>query len=283
MSSKYSLVVVTVLMASFYAPALPVALIFAIVSLTVLYWADKYLLLRRTSLPFSLGSDLAESMIEHLEWAVFLYAAGNALIVYSLIDNTGQLAYKGIPKIWVWLSFIASLLHIFLPMAIINEKLFRIKDRERDEMPYTEAKSKNIFITDYDLLNPIQQEQVNIRQYKLQKKKTKEQKKVKDAKDAKDNIALAMVANAVDQEEQRPEFELPDSAQKTLENFIGSLEMFSERVDVEPRKARQKNRNPRIMKKLSALKTLTPQRSNDMASFEIAVPKSPFSKEKHNE
>ena len=259
MSSKYSLLVTTVLLAAFYAPALPVALIFAMICLTLIYWSDKYILLRRTALPFSLGSELPESMIEHLEWAIFLYACGNAIVAYTLVDNTGELAYSTIPKYWVWLSMAVSLLHIVLPMQLINEKLFKIKSRQENRKEtYEDSKPK--FFTDYDLLNPIQQEQRTTKLYKLQKKKPKKNKD----QDKKDNLPAAQEEPAAfDQEAQKQEEdEIQAIAQKTLGSFFDALERFSENVDEEPRRASKENKNPRVfLKTISALKALTPTNS----------------------
>ena len=71
LSLKYSSLIKTVLLTCFYAPAMPLSIAIAIFGLILTYWVDKYLLLRRTALPTSLGDELSRAMIEYLEWMSF--------------------------------------------------------------------------------------------------------------------------------------------------------------------------------------------------------------------
>lgn len=89
MADKYATLIRTILLASFYAPAIPFALIFSLIGLLLTYWADKvfffmefyilnislkYVLLRRIALPKSLNNDLTNTMVEYLEWMAFMFS-----------------------------------------------------------------------------------------------------------------------------------------------------------------------------------------------------------------
>jgi len=252
MSYKYSLVVKSVLLASFYAPSLPIILVFAIFGLTFIYWVDKYIFLRRSALPFSLGSELAESMIEHLEWSTFIYSLGNLLVVYSLDDQTGELAYETVPKIWAWLAIIVSLVHIFLPMAAINESLFDVIDEVTENIPYSKARSK--FFTDYDVANPISHE-------KAIASSRKERREVEvDKRGTRPLDIPTLDTGRVTEEELKIDLETSnqDLAESTFEDHFGALRRFAQEVQVKPMKAKLKNPNPKLVRKNQLLKVLSP-------------------------
>jgi len=250
MSYKYSLVVKTVLLASFYAPSLPIILVFAILGLTFIYWVDKYIFLRRSALPFSLGSELAESMIEHLEWSTFIYALGNLLVVYSLDDHTGELAYETVPKVWAWLAIIVSLVHIFLPMAAVNEKLFDVVDEVTETIPYSKARSN--FFTDYDVANPISHD----RAISSSRKERSEIKRIAGPVDVPtlDSGRAAEEELKIDLETSTQQF-----AESTFEDHFSTLRRFAQDVQVKPMKGKLKNTNPKLARKNQLLKVINPQ------------------------
>lgn len=246
MSYKYSLVVKSVLLAAFYAPSLPIIIVFSIIGLALIYWVDKYIFLRRTALPFSLGSELAESMIEYLEWSTFIYALGNLLVVYSLDDHTGALAFRTVPKIWAWLALVVSLVHIFFPMAALNEKLFDVVDEVTENLPYSKAKS--YFLTDYDIENPISRDKalVNSR---------KERKKLNRAHPDQVAISAPVEEHEVDL---HVDLEKP-SSENTFEEFFDSLKSFALEVQVKPMKCKMQNKKPKALRKTQIMKVLNTQ------------------------
>jgi len=241
MSYKYSLVVKSVLLASFYAPSLPIIIVFSIIGLALVYWVDKYIVLRRAALPFSLGSELAESMIEYLEWSTFIYALGNLLVVYSLDDHTGALAFRTVPKIWAWLALVVSLIHIFLPMAAINEKLFDVVDKVTETLPY--GKAKSYFLTDYDIENPVSHDKALV-------SSREERKKLKIA--GHDQLAIA--------EEQKVDVDLEKPiSENTFEEFFDSLKSFALEVQAKPMKCKLQNKKPKTLRKTQIMKVLNTQ------------------------
>ena len=156
MSYKYAMLMKTILLTCFFAPAIPIALIISVLGLSAMYWVDKYLLLRRAALPSALGGELTRSMIEYIEWAGFMYAAGNAFFYYTLQDLSGNQATESSPVI-VWAGVILSLINIYLPMGYINKMLFEIVDDVSEEDVYDFARLG--FYTDYDIANPVTRKQ----------------------------------------------------------------------------------------------------------------------------
>lgn len=51
MADKYSSVLRTLFITAFFSPLMPIALPFGIISVVLLYWSDKYNLLRRHIIP----------------------------------------------------------------------------------------------------------------------------------------------------------------------------------------------------------------------------------------
>jgi len=153
MADKYATLIRTILLASFYAPAIPFALIFSLVGLLLTYWADKYVLLRRIALPKSLNNDLTNTMVEYLEWMAFMFSLGNLMFMYTLKDSQSDLVYDSTASIWNWITLGVSLFHIYFPMEWLNRILFPITKERTETDSYEQARFD--FTTDYDIENPI--------------------------------------------------------------------------------------------------------------------------------
>jgi len=153
MSLKYSMLIKTMLLTSFYAPAMPAGIIITIIGLIFLYWSDKYALLRRNCLTLSLNSRLNSSMIEYLEWMAFTFAMGNLMLMFTLIDTEGERAYNRTHRIIIWVTLVVSFVSIVFPMERLNRQWFKIQDEVTEDETYDQAKPK--FTIDYDLQNPI--------------------------------------------------------------------------------------------------------------------------------
>lgn len=74
LSYKNALLVKGMLFAAFYAPALPTVLVIMLIGIALTYATDKYVLLRRAVLPYSIEDDLTRVMTELLEWMPFAFA-----------------------------------------------------------------------------------------------------------------------------------------------------------------------------------------------------------------
>jgi len=150
---KYAGMIKTVLLATFYTPAMPFALIFTTVGLALWFWADKWVLIRRLVLPKSINNDLTDSMVEYLEWAVFTFAAGNVVYVYTLKNSLGEFAFDDTSRALVWVTLGISLFHIYFPMEALNKKLLPIHQKACETKTFSEARLN--FTTDYDIENPL--------------------------------------------------------------------------------------------------------------------------------
>jgi len=153
---RYAMVIKFVLMATFYAPAVPFALVFTIIGLGLFYWANKYMLLRVMTTPRPINTDLTDTMVRYLEGAKAAFAVGNLLYVSTLRNKEDDLAFSDTGRGLIWVTLTISLLHFFLPMSSINEKIFKTeKSKPKAE---TFHKARLDFITDYDIENPVTHE-----------------------------------------------------------------------------------------------------------------------------
>lgn len=153
LSYQNSFLVKTVLVSAFFAPAVPFALIISILGLILNYWVDKYLLLRRNSLPISLGNDLNTYMLSVLEWTSCAFSIGNLLFILTLEDSSHLSVFSNVSKIIVLLAIFLSLLHTFFPMDFFSSKLLRNQQASMDNKLYDDSRVQ--FPTDYDIENPV--------------------------------------------------------------------------------------------------------------------------------
>ena len=150
---RYGYMVETMLYVAFYAPVMPMALVLTLVGLVISYWTEKFVFLRNCLLPNSLSSQLQECMIEYLEWVGFMYALGNLIFYTNLQDSAGNMGIETTPKYLIYVAMIFSLIHIFFPMQLLNEKLFPLIDEVTEFVDYEDARLT--FLSDYDIANPV--------------------------------------------------------------------------------------------------------------------------------
>jgi len=84
---RYTILLKTMYLVSFYAPVLPSFLLWGMLSLFLTYWIDKYNLLRRRSVLDSMSTELSIEMTEMLEYCLILYALGNLAAMIYLIES----------------------------------------------------------------------------------------------------------------------------------------------------------------------------------------------------
>lgn len=166
---KNALLVKTMLLTAFFAPVIPFSLIFAIVGLTFNYWVDKYLLLRRNVLPIALQNELCVNMIENIEWMGLMFGLGNLIFVLGLQNAEGVSVYETISKGLVYailgLGFVLSQ----IPSEALNDKFLPIVDEVTEFNTYDGIRLE--FTTDYDLQNPVTNQQAMEEHAKLLEEK----------------------------------------------------------------------------------------------------------------
>lgn len=150
---KHAFLSKTVLVSAFFAPAIPLALVVSIVGLILCYWTDKYVLLRRCSLPASLDHALSNHILKTLEWTPFMLCAGSLVFIITLQDFSGSLVYSDIPNWLIFTPLALSILYVFIPTKRLNEFFFPIPHRAIEDQTYEDARVS--FATDYDIENPV--------------------------------------------------------------------------------------------------------------------------------
>jgi hypothetical protein len=70
----YANVMKTMLFTAFYATLIPAGAAFSLLSIILLYWVMKYLLLRRFSRPLPTNQNLCEEMVDYLELFFIVFA-----------------------------------------------------------------------------------------------------------------------------------------------------------------------------------------------------------------
>jgi len=151
-SAKYSAYIKTMWMTALFAPLIPVVIAISLVGLTLRYWLDKFLLIRRNSAPKMMGKKLSMRMLKYLELTPFWFGLGSLLInVYSR-EYYHELSFGIVICLVVML---VSLVHLFVPTNKIGKKLRKAQKRKSKTVSYSEAQLA--FSTDYDRSYPLTQ------------------------------------------------------------------------------------------------------------------------------
>lgn len=144
--------------AAFYTSVMPIGILISLIGIIISYWTDKYLLLRRHTRIWILGSELNDAMLQYLEFVPFFMSIGNILFHLLIYDNltTGDL----LPDI-IGLCF--GFVNIIFPAQLLYRLLFEEQQEKHNEnykLPYKQARF-NPFYTDYDRENPVTKEEAN--------------------------------------------------------------------------------------------------------------------------
>jgi hypothetical protein len=140
----YATVTKTIMLTFFYAHLLPWGSIFAAVGLSLSYWAEKWMLLRRDNRPPPLSDQLASEMVNfNIEMMIVAYAAGCCTWESYVFEKVH-------PATYVQLAL--SILYYLLPLEIFFESCLR-EAEVLTSKPYDEV--RHIFWADYDRSNPI--------------------------------------------------------------------------------------------------------------------------------
>mmetsp|Transcript_20033 Transcript_20033/g.17108 ORF Transcript_20033/g.17108 Transcript_20033/m.17108 type:complete len:229 (+) Transcript_20033:1599-2285(+) len=154
LSYKYASLIKNMLVCSFYASAMPIAIVIQFVALALQYWADKISLLRTTALPVAMGKEISDAMIEQLEYFAFFFAIGQLIFIRTLQNTQGDLAYPTSSNVLVYVMIVISLVNMIFPMEVLNKILFKIKNDVTENTNFKQARIRE-FSTDYDVENPI--------------------------------------------------------------------------------------------------------------------------------
>ena len=76
-----------VLVSSFFASMQPIACIFCLIGLFLLYWTKKYLLLNRYTRPEDYGKSVNAKMMGFIDFAPFFFSFGSLMAVNLFLQR----------------------------------------------------------------------------------------------------------------------------------------------------------------------------------------------------
>jgi hypothetical protein len=174
-AQRYANVQKTMLFTAFYATLVPIGILFSLVGLFLTYWTDKYMLLRRHCRPNALGKDLAEEMADFLELILVSFCAGNLIFEKIVRGEISPITVT---------ALIISIVAYLLPQNWLSKCI-----RQNDETVYNSKKYDEVkffFITEYDRVNPITQEEA-MREWFEEMMRLHEIPEIKDADEDANN------------------------------------------------------------------------------------------------
>lgn len=142
-ASIYSNTGLLILIVCIYTPMIPLLPIIGLFGIFFQYWVEKYLLLRRYSIPEASGNQMATFYAAILPYALLLYSISNYYFLVDLSDGKNE---HGQVAMWFMLAY------ILLPVRIILN-LFTDNISRDDSADYFDTKFS--FIQDYDRNNPM--------------------------------------------------------------------------------------------------------------------------------
>lgn len=90
---RYAYVLNSMFITAFYAPLIPIVLIWTVLGLTFTYFLDKYKLLRHSVVYYNMGKNLSVEMTEVLEGFLPIFCVGYWMFTY-LVVHTVNLGYE---------------------------------------------------------------------------------------------------------------------------------------------------------------------------------------------
>ncbi|KAL4487639.1 hypothetical protein ABPG72_017428 [Tetrahymena utriculariae] len=137
----------TLLLSCFYAQLIPLGVVFSIVSLILQMFTNKYLLLRRQSMPIPYGAELPLEMNDlYLEIIIFFFSLG--CFIFELLLNS-EISNCVIAQLSI------SCAYFLFPINKYINKIFKQDLNFVESISYSDAKVQGHFATDYDRKNPL--------------------------------------------------------------------------------------------------------------------------------
>ncbi|KAL4435368.1 hypothetical protein ABPG74_022851 [Tetrahymena malaccensis] len=147
-SQQYANNLKTMFMVAFYSPIIPIGIVYSMVAILLIYWVDKFNILRRKTIKFSQSAELSIEMTEMIEYILPIYSLSNALFLIYIVG----IDYVSVVS---WISLGLGIIHAALPMQEFNEKMFEIAEAPPNLQDFYQA--EQFFTTDYDRENPAYQ------------------------------------------------------------------------------------------------------------------------------
>lgn len=128
---------------AFYAPVIPIGILFCMISTAGMYWVNKYNLLRKSIVKEQMSAELSREMTEMIEYVLVIYAVTNTLFEYCIVEKVNYVSIAGV---------VCGIINAFLPMESINKRIFPTRPDFNTPMDYKEALRE--MDTDYGRANP---------------------------------------------------------------------------------------------------------------------------------
>ena len=147
MSSSYSFVLKNLSFTLFFLPIFPLASVYFVAMLFIMYYGQKYILINRSNKLISYSTKLSRHLLKEVEYVLGLFVCG--LIFRDNIHNLLNLKDVGIRVIHILLLVLVAVLGIFNVKKFVLDFLPEYAEASMtyDEMAKTDPNS-------YDLSNP---------------------------------------------------------------------------------------------------------------------------------
>ncbi len=156
-AQRYANSMKTLIVSFFFAPAVPIVLVFSFFGEFLTYYIDFYLITRVHSRPPQLGKELAIAIADDIEWVPVAFAAGNLIFNRYAYDGAGLYNDWLVGLDIIILAVTGAVL--LLPMDTITSKILKCcckggeETNESNNETYEE--NRQFFADDYDLSNPV--------------------------------------------------------------------------------------------------------------------------------
>lgn len=177
-SLNYVRIQKTFILTGYFAALLPITIPISIIALAAQYYLDKYLLLRRCIRPRTLGSLLGVNMLYYLRIFLFAFTLG----LSSAFGGSVDLGFD------IQLSSLTGLTFLVIMIPQYGVKYYK-NSAELDDANYDDEKMH--FVTDYDRVNPLTQDEALINWMKSHKDQIK-------TEDMNDEERMAVAAQQSD-------------------------------------------------------------------------------------
>jgi hypothetical protein len=149
MAKCYACLMKTFIVTVIYAPILPFGVVVSVVGVFLMYWTDKYMLLRRHARPNRMSCELSTLMTGYLPFTIFLYSVSNYCFILVLNPSSSVPAFA-------WMIVCVGM--ICLPI----ETMYRFvrgqpvyQDNPESDKNKNYEDEAGYFIDDYDRQNPV--------------------------------------------------------------------------------------------------------------------------------
>ncbi len=147
MYEKYAMILKTVAMGFFYMPMIPMAAMYLLVFLLIMYFVEKYILMRHSNKLVMYSGVISRNLIGEMEYMMVLYCVG-----LYVEQNIGRLSKLIAPTLSYYDIIIFLAIFLIRFFEVLKDKAKPSKSAEEEDLKYDDIKKQDF--NDYDLANP---------------------------------------------------------------------------------------------------------------------------------